>query len=417
MAVVNGQRITTNQTGVNQDIRDVDSLIYNPEKFDNSMCPLSAKLATRQVKNFKYERFEEAKLAREGYDAAGTAKNATSMTVDASLAASIIPGMTLFVPLSQETILVTAKAGTTLTVVRNLGGGITGTDGSAEGQGVAISMNDKLVIAGVGLPEGTTFTDSISTTPQSSYNYVQTFKWGLEMSKTAQAMALYGESSTFEYRFKQAVEYYKWLVEHAMWFGKRAARTNVATGKPERFTAGVMQCLKANVTSVTAGTLTMKIFDAFGEKIFENGSKTKYMFGSITLGNVLNQIARNSIRTMQKDTQLGCEIMEIKVAGGTIKYVPTPKIFFGGAAGTGRFAPVLDLDSDTIKKAVLRPTEILQDAGDDRTSGKYSYLESEMGLDMFGWGLDNDFAASTGAQRGVHGLLYAASGYDFNSAT
>jgi hypothetical protein len=411
MTAVHGMRTTTPIKTAGQDIRDVDALIYNPEKFDDVRhTPLSAKLQTRDVKNTKYERFEEV-----NFDFSGTcgsaAYNATSLTLNTSFAATVQPGSVLFFPRDGERVKVTAINRTTgvATVIRNFGAEITGDGGTkAEGDGTAITASDPVVLAGIGFPEGTTSPESDSMTPQSSYNYVQTFKRALEMSKTQMKLALYGEANTFEYRFKKTTAEYKRLKEQAFWFGTR--RTGTVDGKTELFTGGVLQCLKANHTTVADGVLSPAVFDAFSIKVHENGSDEKDLFMSPSAYAAILKSGRIPLQTGPKDSVLGIEIKQIVAAAGKFNIYVLPKILFGNDnINTGKYIFALDMQSNTIKKAVFRPTEIVYDAGDDRVSGKYAYLESEEGIDMFGYGLDNDYAESAGSQRGIHGLLICTS--------
>ncbi len=412
MSYVSGMRTTTPIKAAGQDIPDVDSFIYNPEKFDDVRhTPLSAKLSTRTVKNTRFNKLEETNFDFSGICVGGAAYNASTITVNTAFAATLQPGAVIFVPRSGERIKILSINRTTgvAPVIRNFGAEITG-DGmtKAEGDGAAITASDPLVYAGIGFAEGTTSPSSDSIVPQMSYNYVQTFKRGLEMSKTQMQLALYGEANTFDYRFKRTLEEYKRIKEQAFWFGIR--RSGTVDGKTELFTGGILQCLKSNHMTVSDGVLSPSVFDNFSIMVHENGSEEKDLFMSPSAYAAILKSGRIPLQTGPKDTVLGIEIKQIIAAAGKFNVYVLPKILFGNDnINTGKYIFALDMKSNTIKKAVFRPTEINQDAGDKRVSGKYAYIESEEGIDMFGYGLDNNYAENTGPQRGIHGLMICTS--------
>ena len=420
-----GQRGTGNITS-DQPIRDVYSKIDIIQLMGDRMneAPLTVLLdqlhKSREVKNFKYECFEEDIRARSGIVSGSHDITTTTLTLTTGtqLYLQIRPGTLLYVPSTGERLLVTAvqPAAHTATVIRNVegadGGFASGTEGRAA---VAIASGAEIKLAGDASAQGTSFPDAISTNPSSSYNLTQVFKHTAELSGTLQNTDLYGEPNTLEHRTRLALIDHKVEIENAFWFGVRSTRTDPVTGKPMNFTGGILEHIQSNLDLITDGLINMKVLDGFMELLAENKpGGLFYLFGGLRFSSCLDAIPRYAVRVDDKATSFGTNMKEVTTNKGTFRFVLNTKVFCGDLAAT-----CVALDMDKVEKAHLqnRDTTLyprvrnVEVHGDDYT---VNLVQSEVGLFMRGYGLDNPLAATTGAARSTHGILYTTDSSGFS---
>jgi len=405
-----GQRTTADPSGATQTIRDVAKRIYNVEEgYNNRDAALTVLLnklpgTRRVVKNTKFECFEEATRVRAGTCPGGADTVITTLTFDSTFGAQMEAGDIVYVPSTGERIQLQAVNTATYTAtqcIRNMGAAMGGVEGTAT---AVIAATAEIKLAGIGFGEGTTAPPARSTLPEASYNFVQIFKQTTNMSGTLEQVALYGEPNTLEHRTKAMMDFMKVKINNAFWYGARREGTDL-NGKPIRHTGGVFQHLKANNSLIADGVLTMKVLDAFAEKIFENGSDRRYLFGGLRFASCLDNLPRASVRVNDGVTSFGTDMREVKTNKGTFVFVLDNKIFEGEMATK---VPALDLDSKTVQYAYLQNRDLtlkthVESKKDDEAE---NLVFGEIGLYMYGYGLDHTLAASTGAQRGLHGLLY-----------
>jgi hypothetical protein len=422
MAPIYGQR-TTKDVGT-QIPRDVAAQLYSP---DGAFNPDEGAVlhilnnipkGRREVKNFKFECYEEQAFTRQGtLSAANT--TATSLTVSAALNAELRVGSVLYIPSTGERCLVTAvnnSTGGTTTVIRDMGGIING-DFSTEGTGGTIAASAQVILAGIALPEGGTAPEAVSKLPEASYNYTQRFKRYVNISDLLDKMSLYGESATLDMRTKEAFIELKKDIQAAFIMGSRSTRLDAVTGKTIRTTGGIMQHLQTNKKSVTSGILTMKVFDQFAELLAENNSSGLiYLVGGVRFASCLDNVPRSSIALVdpQSATSFGVKMKEIVTNKLVFRFILDKKTF---VSTMGNNVLALDLDSGDIKYAYVEGLDVNLKRGvqNPKDSELANLIQAEVGLYMNGYGLDHSLASSTGEHRSPHGLLYttATGGWDY----
>ncbi len=422
MAPVSGSRGVKDITATQVPL-DVADFLLNIESGlkndDSSLFVLTASMDKKvEAHAPQFDQFEDTyNLRTFAVAAAGAAKNATTVPLAAGQGGWCAAGTQLYNPATGERLLVTSVSTDDLTVVRNVGGAITGTDGSAEGQGIALVSADVLLYAGDARTEGGAAPAMISTATQKSYNYTQVFSHLASVTKTLQNTKLYAEpSGDLDYQTKKKMIEHKMAINRAFWFGSRSTRTD-ADGFTKRTTGGVIQHVKGNIFDISGaayggGTLTHKVLDEWIEKLFMNtGSGVRHVFHGMKFGHALDNILKNYTQVDGKSESFGTIMKEYKSSSGVLRFVCEKKIF---DADTNLAGTAIALDMDFLKYVHLANCDTLlyKDVATRKEfRGTQNLVETECGLMFRGHGLDNTNAAVTDEFRSVHGKLTGFTGY------
>ncbi len=303
-------------------------------------------------------------------NAAGYTTSSTSLVVAAGTGSIFQNRDTVFVPRTGEIFEVTAVSTDTLTVVRGIGN---------SGVGVAINDKDELLLLGSAYPEGAASNSGRSTKETNNFQYLQIQRTPIEETRTFGKTELYTEADwAFEVK-KQGIEHLKKL-ERMFWFGKRQEGTDAISGKPKRFSGGIIgQFIQTNV-SVFPGTATESDFNQFLETVLSRGSSMKYLFCSPRVLTVISNFAQGRLRTVTDNQMYGMTIHEYQSPHGVMKLVREP-IFDEVSDYAGAMCAV---DFKNIKYRFLKDSDVslLPNRQNNDVDGRKAEYLSESGIQL-----------------------------------
>lgn len=329
--------------------------------------PLAKKVAT----NPRFDWWEDELIGLKSAVnlAAGYSASATSIVVDDGT----IFGSNDVVLNSRtgEIIEIDSVATNTLTVRRGVGN---------SGTGVAMNDNDELVVIGSAYPEGASSLDSRSTLETNNFNYTQIQRTPVEETRTMSKTELYTEADWAHELKKQGIEHLKKL-ERMFWLGKREESTNTvnnASGKPKRYSGGIIgQFISTNVTTFN-GTMTEADFHSWLETALKNGSSMKWVFAAPRVLSVVSNFAHGRLQTKPGDKVYGLSIHEYLSPHGTVRFVRQP-LFDEVTEYNGA---MVALDLKNVKYRFLKDSDVslLDNRQANDVDGRKSEYLSESGL-------------------------------------
>lgn len=329
---------------------------------------------TRVAYSPKFEWLEDDLLSNttavNGAVADGTT---TSLTVDDG---SILrPHDIIKLPSTGESLLVTAIAGNTLTVVRGYG----------STAAAAIADNAEVFIIGSAMPENSNAREVRSTLEANAYNYTQIFRTPVALSNTENASKLYGGKDRAYQRKKAGLEH-KRDIARAMYFGERKLDTSGST--PRRTMGGLIEFLsgssyaQAFTVSTGATPLTWTNFNKLvAKKAFEHGSSEKLLVCGAELSAAIDEWAMDKMRLKQRDADktFGVKISTLKTSFGDLNVLYDPLL-----TGTvyGGYGMILDMDN--IRYAYLdgRDTKLFVDRQANDLDGIMDEYLTECSLEV-----------------------------------
>jgi hypothetical protein len=199
----------------------------------------------------------------------------------------------VYVPRTEEVVLVTAISTNDLTVTRSVGS-VAAAD---------LADDDPLYIIATAAEEGTLPRVATSENPVKVDNYTEIFKQTMEASGTWLSSS--NESTPHDWNHnvrKKFLEHYK-DIEGAAWFGAADELTG-ADGKPQRTTGGALSFMTEN-NSAAGGAWTLTEVNDFIRLVTRYGSKTKTVFCSRLVASVLDTHSLNKLQTSVGDETFG----------------------------------------------------------------------------------------------------------------
>ncbi len=280
---------------------------------------------------------------------AGIASGVTTLVLSAGQGAYVLPNAHVLKNMTTgELIQVTAVSTDTLTIVR----GYAGTTAAA------IATTDYLLNLRGAFGQGTNSPVALSTTKATKSNFCQIRKTTASVTKTLDAVALYGGDERLYQRMKAAQEHARdW--EHILLHGTKGS---VVSGQanPVFLTGGLDYYITTNVLA-TSGTLTESEFldflpNAFRYSVSGSPGKSKVLFASSELINTINAWGISKLQTTtasDKASQTyGIDIREYVSGFGRLSVVYHP-LLEQGARGRGY---IIDLDGVMMRP--LRATKL-----------------------------------------------------------
>lgn len=309
MAVIAGPRGTGNVT---QTLRKPDwgdkIMLLDPDAAP--LTVISKRAAKQPTVNPQYQWAEDALDVRFSATSAIVTNVATSVPVTAGQGVYFAQHDLVKVPRTGEVFRVTAVATDTLTVVRGVGDGGTGT---------AMNASEELLVLGSAQPEGDTSKPAKSNTETTASNYTQIFRRPIELTETWRHSDTFFSGTDWDYqRGKSGIEHLK-DIEEAFLFGK--ASEDTSGSQPRRTTKGAVASVTTNVTAA-GGALSETSFWAALRPAFRYGSRSKTAFGSILALEVLNQYARSKVVVNDNGSgKYGVNMKQFQSTQGTIDLV------------------------------------------------------------------------------------------------
>lgn len=350
----------------------------------NGNAPLNALLAfgaseatdDPEYKNFRDELPERVLKVNNG---AGYNATATAITVTASDDNRYaIEGAIVVNSRTGEVMRVTADTtGTTLNVLRNVGGGT-----------LAILDEDELFVAGFAAQEGGGAPTPITFDSTVAFNYTQIFRTSFAVTNTLKATNL-RTGPKLQEAMAKALKLHMSDIERAMFFGVRA-ELNGSTAQPTRMTGGILRQL-SNVTDVatdfaslggtSAGQMSERGLDRLLiENIFKFGSKEKIAFVGARVAALLQEFGKERWRPEQVEGTYGVNLTRYKTFAGDLMVHLHPQ--FRQVPGMSTAMVILDFPHLRYRYLDGRDTQLLENRqAPDADAEKHEYL-TECGLEL-----------------------------------
>jgi hypothetical protein len=262
---------------------------------------------------------------------------ATTVVLSTGQGAYVLPNAHILKDMATgELIQVTAVAGDSLTVVR----------GYAGSTAAAIGATDNFLNLRGAFGQGTSSPTALSTTKSTKSNFCQIRKTTVMVTKTLDAVALYGGDERVYQRNKASNEHARdW--EHILLHGVKGSVVS-SQANPVYMTGGLDYYITTNVLA-TSGTLTESEFLDYLPNVFRysvSGSpgKNKVLFASAEIINTINSWGIAKLMTTPAantaSQTYGIDIKEYVSGFGRLMVVYHP-LLEQGAKGRGY---IIDLD-------------------------------------------------------------------------
>jgi hypothetical protein len=189
-------------------------------------------------------------------DGDGTGINLTST---AGMRAGAILRFTTVADVSRtELVQITSvDSATDLTVVRDYG----------STTGVTLVVGDKVYLTSSPLNEKTTASSQAGQEPDMAYNYTQIFERVADISRTAQAINIYGLGNALDYQVQVKLTEIMREMNAALLHGVRVARSSSAQGTA----GGLLSYMASGNIETTGGVISSTILNNMLEAIFDDG--------------------------------------------------------------------------------------------------------------------------------------------------
>jgi hypothetical protein len=332
---------------------------------------LTKKLGNKTTSNYKFEWMEQDPMARwvSANTVSDIAADATTLPLQTDEGANVAVNDIIKVVRTGEILRVTDISTDSLTVTRGYG----------TTAGAVIKDDDKILIIGNALMQGSGSPAEKYNTPTPLYNYTQIFKTPFSITGTLENTKLIGGEELARERLIAGIEHAK-SIEYALLFGERKLDTTGA--QPLSTTAGVVTFLTGtdNVSTVAKADLVEADFETFCEEVFTYGSGEKVMFACPYMITKINTWAKGKLEIVQadKDKTYGLNIVKYMTPHGTLDIVKHP-LFVQGYAG---YNLVLDLDELSYRPLQNRDTKLQTNIQDNDEDGERDQYITESGLEL-----------------------------------
>lgn len=368
MADVTGARGSANvlQAQRKVDLKE-DILLLEPDAAP--LVVLTSNLRTENTHNPEFGWFEDALDQR--FDTVQGAQTSGDTTIEITAGTNFAQHDLVKNTRTGEVFRVTAVAGNNLTVVRGVGG-----------SGIAMNNLDEVLIIGAGQPEGDTSKPARSTNPVKKVNYTQITRDSVESTETWLHSDTYTRPDDWDYNLRKKGIEHKKSLEYMFWHGKPSEDTSGS--QPRRTSGGVFHFVTTNITDA-GGTLTETTFYQALRPALRYGQRSKVLFASPRIVDVLNTFARGKVQVINSDrnASYGLNVREFLSPHGSVRLL-THWLFEGTTYGAQ--AALIDLSA--LAKRVLgnargnRDTMFLPDRqAPDADTQKGEFL-TECGLEI-----------------------------------
>jgi hypothetical protein len=363
-ALVTGQR-ATNTIEQQQRRIDMASEILMLEPDQSPLTVITKNISKVRTKNPKFSWMEDELEPRfdQINNGAGYASGATSIVVDNG--AFFRVQHVVYVPRTGESMLVTAVATNTLTVVRGVGS-------TAQ----ALLDNDEVLITSTAQPEGDASLVARSRNPVPVFNYTQIFREPWDETETTLHSEFEGEDDWDHQALKHGIEHAK-NIEYALMVGHPSEDT---TANARRTTGGFKHFVVTNATDAGGVFTETELFAALRPS-FRYGAKEKWGLASQLSVDVMNGFPRGKLEIRQTEKTFGLRVMQYISPHGTLNLV-THYLLEGSTLG----GQIWILDTDVVKYRFLqnkrgsRDTHIRTEIQNNDVDGRKDEYLTESGL-------------------------------------
>ena len=259
---------------------------------------------------------------------------------------------------------------------------------------VKLNVVDNVLVIGNINAEGGPMPDTIAYDPVKYFNYIQTFRTPLSITRIARRTRLRTEDAYKEAK-RESLEIHSIEMEKAFFWG--IPTENVGTnGKPERTTQGLINHIRQNVPTNVDNYAVNPAFagrnwlsggeewlDSFLERIFRYGSMEKMAFAGSGALLGINRLAKSSGQIFLKsmDMAYGLKVAEWMTPFGSL-YIKTHPLFSYDA--TTRNCMVI-LEPRELRYRFIDDTHFVDDDGKhgiSRLDGTNEEWITDCGLEM-----------------------------------
>ena len=322
-----------------------------------------ARLESRKIVDPKFYWSEDALLTRSTTTSFAYGTSETSIVVaDASI---FVPNDVIQITATGENILigaVTVSTNTLSSCVRGLGDTTPTNIGNAA----------EVLAIGPAVAESATSQRAVVTQVLHPWNVAQIFRKSVDVSETLANSKLVDSQNEVKRLLDKAATEFKRDIERAFLYGARLETTS--GGKGLWYTGGLAtQFITTLNTSLTGGSLTLNAMNTWLKSLFENGSDTRYIFGSSSFMHAIANIAEGKLETRQGDSMFGLDIKEWVNPFGKAYLV-----LHRDLRGTKYGSFALGLDMANLRRAVLRDVQLKTNIqANDSDTVKAEYISQE----------------------------------------
>jgi hypothetical protein len=149
-------------------------------------------------------------------------------------------------------------SGTALTLVRDYG----------SSTGVTLVVGDVLFLISSPKTSGTDATPDLGQEAGTMFNYVEIFDRTAKVSKTSEAVKMYGVSSAINTQVEFQMKNIAYNLNNAAIYGRKVARSASENGTM----GGILQFLEGGISETTGGAISSTILNNVLEQIYGNGA-------------------------------------------------------------------------------------------------------------------------------------------------
>lgn len=342
-----GQVQTKGTKAINPDrhVVDMRSKIYTLDSGSNpALRSLTMRGQTVSIESFNPKWLEDQPVPEADAinNGAGYTSGDTAIVVDNG--AYHKAGDVIYVPRTQEYLLVSSVSTNTLTVVRSFG------DPAA----AALVDNDPILNLGLVDFEGNTSPVAKQTISVTLNNFTRILKTPVDLSRTLSQTKLYGGSERGRLRVKAGVKHAR-LLELEFFHG---TRSEDATGAQVRRSAGGLDFFVTTNILDAAGLLSESEFYEWLGTVYRNGvdgatSSRRCMFAGQALINTISMWGQNKLQTDSgRNQRYGFSISTLLTPYGELDIVYHP-LLEGGFAGYGYVCDMSGLMIGRLQPTVL----------------------------------------------------------------
>ncbi len=216
-----------------------DSTARKSEWLEDSLSPVSSTIASFDT------------------DGDGTGINLVS-TTGLKVGSVLRVTTTADVTRTEQVQVVTVDSATDLTVTRDYGGTT----------GETFVVGDKVILTSTPLNEKTDAGDEAGQEPDTAYNWTQIIDAIASVSRTAEAIDIYGLANVIDYEVKNKLIQLQRELNNMAIYGRRVDRTSSVPGTM----GGILQYLEGGNIETTGGAISETIINNMLEAIFNDGS-------------------------------------------------------------------------------------------------------------------------------------------------
>ena len=273
---------------IKRDLSDAISLVSQAEPTLISLVTVGGEPARAT----KHEWLEDV-LEPEG-DTLSAAVDASATSLSVADGTKFVEGMVLAFEGYDEIMKVTAVSGNTLTVVRGYGG--TTPEAMAAGTEIKIVSRPR--------PEATDPGDDRTREPGVEWNQTEIFDYTVKVSKTAQAIKIYGIDNLINYQVNNALKILSRRMNNALIYGRRVQR---AANEPGSM-GGILQFVGqagGNVFDAAGASLTSELLNDAIEEIVRKGGRPNVLLANTVQARKISAFNVANLQIERSDTTAG----------------------------------------------------------------------------------------------------------------